>query len=126
MKTKDKALDTFMQYRALVENHTGKTIKTLRDDKEEYTSKEFDLVMESFGIFRQRAVPATPQQNGVAEVCDPTAESSLDGVGLSSKLCIVSVIKPQLGTSLLLEGWISEAIWPFNDLATRTQGNLCS
>ena len=29
MKTKDQALDTFRQYKALVENQTGKTIKTL-------------------------------------------------------------------------------------------------
>ena len=45
MKTKDQALDTFKQYKALVENQTGKTIKTLRDDKGgEYTSKEFDTL----------------------------------------------------------------------------------
>ena len=44
MKAKDQALEAFWQYKALVENQTGKTIKTLRDDKGgEYTSKEFDL-----------------------------------------------------------------------------------
>ena len=68
MKTKDQALDTFRQYKALVENQTGKTIKTLRDDKGgKYTSKEFDALTASSGIFRQRTAPAAPQQNRVAE-----------------------------------------------------------
>src|SRR3979490_2063879 len=62
MKTKGQALDAFKQYKALVENQTGKTIKTLRDDKGgEYSSKEFGSLTTSSGIFRQKTAPATPQ-----------------------------------------------------------------
>jgi transposase InsO family protein len=78
IRTKDQAINAFRQYKALVENQTGKTIKTLRDDKGgEYTSKEFDLLTASSGIFRQRTAPATPQQNGVAERFNRTLEEGI-------------------------------------------------
>ena len=78
MKTKGQALDTFKQYKALVENQTGKTIKTLQDNKGgEYTSKEFDALTASSGIFRQRTALATPQQNGLAEHFNCTLEEGI-------------------------------------------------
>ena len=58
----------FKEFKSLVENHTGRKIKTLRSDNvEEFTSKEFkDLCRESW-IKRELITPYNPQQNGVAK-----------------------------------------------------------
>jgi hypothetical protein len=43
MKTKDEVFGKFQEFKALVENQTGKKIKVLRSNNGgEYTSKEFD------------------------------------------------------------------------------------
>ena len=64
MKTKDQALGTFRQYKALVENQTRQTIKILWDDKGgKYTSREFDALTASSSIFRQRTAPVGLYRN---------------------------------------------------------------
>jgi transposase InsO family protein len=68
LKTKDGVLARFEEFKAQVENLTGRMIKVLRSDNGgEYTSKDFiDFYVEA-GIKREYTVPCNPQQNGVAE-----------------------------------------------------------
>ena len=68
LKRKSDVFSVFKQFRALVENSTGRTIKILRTDNGgEFTSKEFDNYCKDAGIERHKATVYTPQQNGVAE-----------------------------------------------------------
>jgi transposase InsO family protein len=68
MKTKDEVFKKFQEFKALVENQTGKKIKVLRSDNGgEYTSKEFDTFCRQARIKKELTVPYNPQQNGVAE-----------------------------------------------------------
>ena len=50
MKNKDEVFSNFKEFKALIENHTEKKIKTFRlDNGEEFTSNEFkDLCKESW------------------------------------------------------------------------------
>jgi transposase InsO family protein len=64
---------TFKQWKALIENQTGKKIKRLRSDKGmEFCGGEFNKFCKDEGITRHRAVSHTPQQNGVAEQMNRT------------------------------------------------------
>jgi hypothetical protein len=68
MKTKGEVFSRFQEFKALVENQTGKKIKVLTTDNGgEYTSKEFMDFCAGEGIGRELMVPYNPQQNGVAE-----------------------------------------------------------
>jgi transposase InsO family protein len=68
MKTKGQVFSQFQEFKALVENQTGKKIKELRSDNGgEYTSKEFMDFCAREGIRRELIVPYNPQQNGVAK-----------------------------------------------------------
>jgi transposase InsO family protein len=68
MKTKDEVLSRFREFRALVENQTGKKIKILRSNNEgEYTSSEFRDFCKEAWIKRELIVPFNPQKNGVLE-----------------------------------------------------------
>lgn len=61
-------LNTFIHFKAYVENHTGKKIKTFRTDNgTEYLSGEFDKFCRVNGIHHEETVTYTPEQNGVAE-----------------------------------------------------------
>jgi transposase InsO family protein len=74
MKTKDEVFSRFQEFKALVENQTGKKMKVPRSDNGgEYTSKEFDSFCKEAGIKREFIVPYNPQQNGVAERCRKAA-----------------------------------------------------
>jgi hypothetical protein len=58
----------FQEFKALVENQTGKKIIVLRwDNGGEYTSKEFMDFCAGEGIRRELTLSYNPQQNGVAE-----------------------------------------------------------
>ena len=58
----------FKEFKALIENHSEKRIKTLRSDHgAEYTSTEFEAFCKEAGIKRELTTPYNPQQNGVAE-----------------------------------------------------------
>jgi hypothetical protein len=67
-KESEEFLVRFQEFKAQIENLTGRKIKTLRSDNGgAYTSKCFtDFVIEA-GIKREYIVPYNPQQNGVAE-----------------------------------------------------------
>jgi hypothetical protein len=68
MKTKDEVFSRFQEFKALVENQTGRKIKVLRSDNGgEYTSNDFKSFCTQAGIKRELTVPHNPQQNGVAE-----------------------------------------------------------
>jgi hypothetical protein len=68
LKAKSEVFAWFQEFRALVENQSGKRIKVLRLDNEgEYSSRQFVDFCAQRGIKRQMTVPYNPQQNGVAE-----------------------------------------------------------
>ena len=67
-KETDEVLDRFRDFKALVENQSGKKIKVLRSDNAgEYTSGGFVDFCSEAGIKRDFTVPYNPQQNGVVE-----------------------------------------------------------
>ena len=58
----------FQKFKAAVENHSVKLIKTLRSDNgTEYTSHEFEAFLQKSSIHHQLTVTYTPQQNGISE-----------------------------------------------------------
>jgi hypothetical protein len=68
LKAKSEVFKRFQEFRALVENQSGKRIKVLRSDNGgEYSSRQFIDFCAQHGIRRQMTVPYNPQQNGVAE-----------------------------------------------------------
>ena len=61
LKRKSDVFSVFKQFRALVENSTGRTIKCLRTDNGgEFTSKEFDSYCKDAGIERHKTTIYTP------------------------------------------------------------------
>ena len=67
-KKSEEILQRFQDFKALVENQTGRKIRALRSHNGgEYTSKEFDEYCRQEGIQRQLTVPYTPEHNGVVE-----------------------------------------------------------
>ena len=65
---KSETFAKFKEFKALVENQTGKHIQILRSDNGgEYESHEFESFCKEASIKRQLIVPYNPQQNGVAE-----------------------------------------------------------
>jgi transposase InsO family protein len=68
LKTKDEVFGRFQEFRALVENQTGRKTRVLRSNNGgEYTSKEFKDYCTAVGIKKELTVPYNPQQNGVVE-----------------------------------------------------------
>ncbi|KAH9291809.1 hypothetical protein KI387_043002 [Taxus chinensis] len=68
LKTKDEVFSHFQEFKALVENSTGRKIKVLRSDNGgEYKGNDFQDLCTREGIKREWTVPYNPQQNGVAE-----------------------------------------------------------
>jgi transposase InsO family protein len=68
LKTKSQTYKRFLQYKAKVENQTGKKIKTLRTDNGgEYISRRFEELFEKAGIRHEKSQAYTPQSNGLAE-----------------------------------------------------------
>lgn len=68
LRNKSDAFQAFKDYRASVENLTGKRIKYLQSDNgKEYINESFDIFLRMNGIGRRLSVTHTPEQNGVAE-----------------------------------------------------------
>ena len=58
----------FKDFKAQVENQTGKSFKTLKSDRGgEYLSTEFIEFLKEYGIVSQLTPLGTPQLNGVSE-----------------------------------------------------------
>ena len=67
----------------MVENESGKKLKCLRSDNGgEYCSHEFEYYCSTNGISRQKTVPRTPQENGVAECMNMTIMERARSTGL--------------------------------------------
>ena len=68
MKSKDEVFETFLVWKKMVENQTGRKIKVLRSENgTEYRNDQFSIFCKKEGISRHFTVRDTPQQNGVAE-----------------------------------------------------------
>jgi hypothetical protein len=68
LKTKSEVFKRFQEFRALVENQSGKRIKVLRSDNGgEYSSRQFVYFCAQHGIRIHMIVPYNPQHNGVSE-----------------------------------------------------------
>ena len=68
MRHKSEAFEKFKEFKVEVENHRGKSIKSLRSDRGgEYLLGEFRQFLIDHGITSQLAAPSQPQQNGVAK-----------------------------------------------------------
>ena len=68
LKKKYEVLERFTEFKALIENASGRKIKSLiSDNGGEYIISEFLKICANGGIQIQHSVPYTPQQNGVAE-----------------------------------------------------------
>ena len=63
MKNKSESFEKFKEFKAQVENQTGKSIKTLRSDR----CTEFIEFFKEHGIVSQLTPPGTPQSNGVSK-----------------------------------------------------------
>lgn len=68
LKTKDEVFHHFREFKALVENMTGKKIKVLRlDNGGEYTDKDLTNFCAKEGIKKEWTTPYNPKQNGIVE-----------------------------------------------------------
>lgn len=68
LHNKSQALDTFKDFKRLLEKQTGKKIKKLRSDNgKEYVNHNMKNFLKHEGIEHQLTVRYTPQQNGTAE-----------------------------------------------------------
>ena len=75
LRTKAQAFEAFKLFKAKVENHWNRKIKSMIDDKGgEYMSKSFLDFTSQCGIVRLHTVRNRPQQNGVAERANQTIE----------------------------------------------------
>ena len=85
--SKDKVFEKFVEWKSLVENQSGRKLKTLRTDNGgEYTSNEFVSYLKKEGIRHEYTVPKTPQQNGVAERMNRTLVEAVLSMLLDAKL----------------------------------------
>ena len=68
MKNKDEVFSKFKEFKALIENHSEKKIKTFRSyNGGEFTSNEFKELCKESGVKRELSTPYNLQQNGTAE-----------------------------------------------------------
>ena len=87
LKTKDQVFQKFLEWKALVENGSGRKVKTFRTDNGgEYTSTEFETYLKKEGVRHELTVAKTPQQNGVAERMNRTLVETVRSMLSDSKL----------------------------------------
>ena len=73
LKPKDEVLGKFKQWKAMVKNQTGWSVKTLRTDNcEKFCRKEFSEFCKNAGIVRHYTILRTPQRNGVTKQMNRT------------------------------------------------------
>ena len=90
LKQKSEVLSKFVEWKTMIENATGKKVKTLRTDNGgEYTAKDFEQYLKVNVIRHQLTVRKTPEQNGVAERFNRTivemVRAMLSDSGLAKK-----------------------------------------
>ena len=87
VKRKYEVLQKFKEFEAMATNITGQKIKYLRSDNGgEYSSKEFNYFLTLKDISKQRSVPRTPEQNGVAERMNRTIQETSRSMLHAAKL----------------------------------------
>ena len=87
LKSKDQVFEKFIEWKALVENLTGRKLKTLHTDNGgDYTSAEFTMYLKREGVRHEFTVPKTPQQNGVVERMNRTLVEAVRSMLLDAKL----------------------------------------
>ncbi|KAL2252662.1 UNVERIFIED_CONTAM: Retrovirus-related Pol polyprotein from transposon TNT 1-94 [Sesamum indicum] len=87
MKHKSEVFDKFKKWKTLVENQTGKRLKSLRTDNGlEFCNKSFSDMCEELGIKRHKTNPYTPQQNGIVERMNRTLLDKVRCLLISSGL----------------------------------------
>ncbi|KAH9782190.1 Integrase catalytic domain-containing protein [Citrus sinensis] len=87
LMTKDQVFGKFKEWKALVENQTGKKLKVLKTDNGlEYCNKMFDEFCSREGIARHITVRLTPQHNGLAERMNRTLMEKVRCMMIQSKL----------------------------------------
>ena len=68
LKSKDKVLKKFKEWKCITEKSLGQKVKILRTDNGgKYTSKEFENFLTREDIRHEKTISKAPQQNGVAE-----------------------------------------------------------
>jgi hypothetical protein len=76
MRTRDEALQCFIEFRTYAEKFTGEKISILRiDNAPELIRGRMEVYCKSEGIIFEKTVPDSPSQNGVAERCNLTIAS---------------------------------------------------
>ncbi len=87
LKHKDEVFKCFQEWKYLVENASGRTVKVLRTDNGgEYTSAKFGDFLKCEGIRHERTIPRTPEQNGVAERMNRTLVETMRSMLSDAKL----------------------------------------
>jgi len=87
LKRKDQVFESFLKWKALVENSTGRKLKVLRTDNGgEFTSRKFKEHLSQHGIRHETTVPKNPEQNGTAERMNRTLMESVRSMLADSAL----------------------------------------
>ena len=92
MQSKNESYDKFVEFKNLVENQTGRNIKTLRTDNgTEYMNRVFEKSLRNWGIKHETSCTHSPAQNGMSERFNRTIND--------------------IARSLLMESGLSEPFW---------------
>ncbi|GJX93330.1 retrovirus-related pol polyprotein from transposon TNT 1-94 [Tanacetum coccineum] len=68
LRSKDETLEVFIKFLKQIQNGLNKTVRYIRTDNgTEFVNKVLTEYYESVGIFHQKTIPRTPQQNDVVE-----------------------------------------------------------
>lgn len=87
IREKSDVLESFKQYKSLMENQFNASIKCVQSDNgKEYCNNEFNNFLDQCGIKRRLTVPHTPEQNGIAERRNRTLVEMARCMLLESKL----------------------------------------
>ena len=87
MHYKSEVFNTFLEWKAMVENATDGELKVLRTDNGgEYTSNKFKNYLKTEGVKYELTVPKTPEQNGVAERMNRTLVEAVRSMLADAKL----------------------------------------
>ena len=83
LRSKDEAIEAFMQYKNEVENQLNKKIKVLRSDRDGKYESPFGEFCLQHGIDHQTTAPYSPQQNGVVERKNRTLKEMVNAMLIS-------------------------------------------
>ncbi|KAL2226226.1 UNVERIFIED_CONTAM: Retrovirus-related Pol polyprotein from transposon TNT 1-94 [Sesamum indicum] len=120
LKHKYEVFEKFEKWKTLVENQTGKKLKSLRTDNGlEFCNQNFYDLCDKFGIKRHRTNPYIPQQNGVAERMNRTLLEKVRCLLISSGLqksswgeaVLTAAYLVNLSSSVQLLGKSDETVW---------------